>query len=226
QSTTQRAQPGYEAKTLFCPVVSVVSAPCPRLHERITLLGRAQPHDPRVVTFFAPYPVFPGNSRRTHFSWGHVRRQRIDQSCREAVRCRAHRGGRVGRKRTQASDGAEALGTRELELVYRSASGRRTARSRATRIASIAHVETPFLTCTASRGHRPRLGSDHSREAIHHPSMSDRHLAERLNDEGSALHDARDLAGAERAYRAAAAAAPTWSAPCSTLGLPYTYEGR
>src|SRR6185437_1433135 len=56
QSTTQRAQPGYESKNLFCPVVSVVSAPCPRLHERITLLGRAQPHDPRVVTFVAPYP--------------------------------------------------------------------------------------------------------------------------------------------------------------------------
>src|SRR6185312_12575521 len=49
-------QPGYESKNLFCPVVSVVSAPCPRLHERITLLGRAQPHDPRVVTFVAPYP--------------------------------------------------------------------------------------------------------------------------------------------------------------------------
>src|SRR6185437_610884 len=56
QSTTQRAQPGYESKNLFCPVVAVVSAPYPRLHERITLLGRAQPHDPRVVTFVAPYP--------------------------------------------------------------------------------------------------------------------------------------------------------------------------
>jgi len=56
--------------------------------------------------------------------------------------------------------------------------------------------------------------------------MSDRHLAERLNDEGSELHDARDIAGAERAYRAAAAAAPKWSAPCYNLGLLYKYEGR
>lgn len=56
--------------------------------------------------------------------------------------------------------------------------------------------------------------------------MPDIDLAERLNDQGRALSDAGDITGAERAYHAAAAAAPDWSAPLYNLGLLYKYEGR
>ena len=56
--------------------------------------------------------------------------------------------------------------------------------------------------------------------------MSDFDLAERLNNEGMQLSDDGDIAGAERAYRTAANAAPDWSAPIYNLGLLYKYEGR
>src|SRR5215213_4307529 len=56
--------------------------------------------------------------------------------------------------------------------------------------------------------------------------MSDLDLAEQLNNEGQQLRDDGDVAGAEAAYRAAASAAPEWSAPVYNLGLLYKYEGR
>lgn len=56
--------------------------------------------------------------------------------------------------------------------------------------------------------------------------MSDIDLAEQLNDQGMQLRAAGDIAGAEAAYRAAAAADPEWSAPVYNLGLLYKYEGR
>ena len=56
--------------------------------------------------------------------------------------------------------------------------------------------------------------------------MSDFDLAERLNNEGMQLSDDGDVAGAEAAYRAAANAAPDWSAPIYNLGLLYKYAGR
>ena len=56
--------------------------------------------------------------------------------------------------------------------------------------------------------------------------MSDFDLAEQLNNEGVQLRDDGDIAGAETAYRAAAAAAPEWSVPVYNLGLLYKYEGR
>src|SRR5690349_17245045 len=59
-----------------------------------------------------------------------------------------------------------------------------------------------------------------------HPDMSETDLAEELNNEGMQLREEGDLAGAEAAYRAAASAAPEWSAPIYNLGLLYKYEGR
>ena len=56
--------------------------------------------------------------------------------------------------------------------------------------------------------------------------MSDFDLAEQLNNEGMQLREDGDIAGAETAYRAAASAAPEWSAPVYNLGLLYKYEGR
>jgi hypothetical protein len=56
--------------------------------------------------------------------------------------------------------------------------------------------------------------------------MSDTDLAEQLNNKGLQLREEGDVAGAEAAYRAAAAAAPDWSAPIYNLGLLYKYEGR
>ena len=50
--------------------------------------------------------------------------------------------------------------------------------------------------------------------------------AEELNDRGSQLKDSGDIAGAEAAYRAAAALAPDWSAPFYNLGLMYKYLGK
>jgi tetratricopeptide (TPR) repeat protein len=56
--------------------------------------------------------------------------------------------------------------------------------------------------------------------------LPDFDLAEQLNNEGSELRDAGDVVGAERAYRAASAAAPEWPAPVYNLGLLYKYECR
>ena len=56
--------------------------------------------------------------------------------------------------------------------------------------------------------------------------MSELDLAEQLNDKGMQLRADGDVAGAEAAYLAAAAAAPEWSAPVYNLGLLYKYEGR
>jgi hypothetical protein len=56
--------------------------------------------------------------------------------------------------------------------------------------------------------------------------MPDFDLAEQLNSQGMQLRDDGDIAGAEAAYRAAAAQAPEWSAPIYNLGLLYKYEGR
>jgi hypothetical protein len=56
--------------------------------------------------------------------------------------------------------------------------------------------------------------------------MSQLNASEQLNSRGNELRDAGDIAGAERAYRAAASAAPDWSAPLYNLGLLYKYEGR
>lgn len=50
--------------------------------------------------------------------------------------------------------------------------------------------------------------------------------AERLVEEGLALHAAGDFAGAEIAYRQAAAASPDWSVPHYNLGLLCKYQGR
>ena len=56
--------------------------------------------------------------------------------------------------------------------------------------------------------------------------MSETDLAEELNNKGMQLREEGDVAGAETAYRAAARAAPAWSAPIYNLGLLYKYEGR
>jgi len=56
--------------------------------------------------------------------------------------------------------------------------------------------------------------------------MSDIADAESLNERGRELQAAGDIAGAERAYRAASAAAPEWSIPAYNLGLIFKYEGR
>lgn len=56
--------------------------------------------------------------------------------------------------------------------------------------------------------------------------MSDPTLAQRLNDEGRACADAGDTVAAERAYRGAISAAPTWSVPHYNLGLQFKYQGR
>ena len=56
--------------------------------------------------------------------------------------------------------------------------------------------------------------------------MPNARKAERLNDTGRAKQDAGDLAAAEDAYRAAAAAAPDWSVPHYNLGLICKYAGR
>ena len=59
-----------------------------------------------------------------------------------------------------------------------------------------------------------------------HPEMSETSRAEELNNKGMQRREEGDIAGAEAAYRAAAAAAPEWSAPIYNLGLLYKYEGR
>jgi hypothetical protein len=56
--------------------------------------------------------------------------------------------------------------------------------------------------------------------------MSDLDPAEQLNEQGRKLSDEGEVAGAERAYLAAIAAAPDWSAPHYNLALLYKYEGR
>jgi tetratricopeptide (TPR) repeat protein len=56
--------------------------------------------------------------------------------------------------------------------------------------------------------------------------MTDIDFAEQHNNRGMELRDKGDIAGAEEAYRAAAAAAPQWSAPVYNLGLLCKYEGR
>ena len=50
--------------------------------------------------------------------------------------------------------------------------------------------------------------------------------AETLVEQGNALHQAGDVDGAERAYRAAIAASPDWSVPYYDLGLLCKYAGR
>jgi tetratricopeptide (TPR) repeat protein len=50
--------------------------------------------------------------------------------------------------------------------------------------------------------------------------------AEQLNEDGHALKEAGDLAGAEAAYREAALLAPEWSAPLYNLGLLFKHQGR
>ena len=52
------------------------------------------------------------------------------------------------------------------------------------------------------------------------------HPAERLLEQGRALYDAKDITGAEAAYRSALALAPHWSVPHFNLGLLCKYEGR
>src|SRR5215471_457255 len=56
--------------------------------------------------------------------------------------------------------------------------------------------------------------------------MFERRRAERVNEDGRALQDAGDTAGAEAAYRAALALAPEWSVPHYNLGLLCKYAGR
>jgi len=50
--------------------------------------------------------------------------------------------------------------------------------------------------------------------------------AERYNEEGRECADRGDVAGAERAYLAAAALEPQWAVPLYNLGLLYKYELR
>jgi hypothetical protein len=56
--------------------------------------------------------------------------------------------------------------------------------------------------------------------------MPDLTAAERLVEEGRALNDAGDVVAAERAYRAASALEPDWSAPLYNLGFLCKYQGR
>ena len=56
--------------------------------------------------------------------------------------------------------------------------------------------------------------------------MADMTEAENLVEQGNALHEAGDVAGAERAYRAAIVASPGWSVPYYDLGLLCKYAGR
>jgi tetratricopeptide (TPR) repeat protein len=89
----------------------------------------------------------------------------------------------------------------------------------------IQHIPYPLRLQRDEAEDENRLAAEYALGSCF-PNMSDIDLAERLNDEGMQLREDGKIAAAETAYRAAMAAAPTWSAPVYNLGLLYKYENR